>query len=132
MKKQTFLLTLAILIGFIQSCTYKKTEYIKPVVTVDTTKAPGDTTKTNTKTTTVSFANDIVPIFNSSCKSCHNESNKTLNLATNVYSNVNKEVNTSDPTSSKLYIKFSEGHHGATAAQTTKVLTWIKEGAKNN
>ena len=139
MKKRTLFLGLFILIGIYQSCTYKKTEYVKPssnTNTTDTTHTPGDTTNKTpgdtTKAATVSFASDIVPIFNSSCKSCPSESNETLNLATNVYSNVSKEVNTSSPTSSKLYIKLNEGHQGATSAQATKVLTWIKEGAKNN
>jgi hypothetical protein len=140
MKRGTLFLGFFIMIGIYQACTYKKTEYVKPSTTTNptdtSTNNPGDTTHHSTgdttKAKTVSFKNDIVPIFNTSCKSCHSSSNETLNLETNVYTNVSKEVNTTTPTSSKLYIKFNEGHNGATAAQATKVLTWIQEGATNN
>ena len=140
MKKQTFLLTLAILIGFIQSCTYKKTEYIKPVVTVDTTKAPGDTTKTNTKTTTVSFVNDIVPILKKhNCTGCHSALSALggIDLVTSPVTTLTSKdkINTSNPESSSFYLKFTSKHHevsDVTTVEQNKVLTWIKEGAKNN
>jgi len=140
MKIRILFLGFFIMIGIYQACTYKKTEYVKPSTTTSPTDTtihnPGDTTNQSTvdttKAKTISFAKDIVPIFNTSCKSCHSSSNETLNLETNVYSNVNKEINTATPTSSKLYVKFNEGHNGATATQATKVLTWIKEGATNN
>ena len=157
MKKQTIFWAFFIMIGFYQSCTYKKNEYVVPkseVITdttkdiIDTTKHPSDTTKnpsdtskiptpkptptvTPTPTATVFFTKDIVPIFNS-CKSCHSSSNETLNLSTNVYTNLTKEINKTTPKSSKLYLYLNKGHNGGTAAQATKVLTWITEGAKNN
>ncbi|MGE5457602.1 MAG: Ig-like domain-containing protein [Methanococcaceae archaeon] len=84
----------------------------------------------------ISFASQVVPVLNL-CNTCHthnwtvssNPSTFHTNLANAGY------INTTTPTSGKIYNKLSGGHPpGSTisAAQKSMVLTWITEGSKNN
>ena len=151
MKKQTIFLVFAVLVSLIQSCTYRKTEAVKPTISSadtsaikDTTKVPGDTTSTThpTVTATVHFAADIIPIMNKyNCTGCHSAENKKgeIDLVTSPVSTLKSKnkINTSNPTSSRFYINFTEaenhnGVSGATQAELTKISTWIKEAAQNN
>ena len=102
--------------------------------------------------TTVSFAGEIQPIFNSTCVSCH-PPNGSLNLnAGSSYGNLvgvpsvgyptHVRVVPSDPTNSVLYGKIANtGQFGGRMPQgpsqlaqplIDKVRTWILEGARNN
>jgi len=102
--------------------------------------------------TTVSLANDIQPIFDSSCISCH-PPNNGMDLTRGVsYGNlVNvtsfgyapaKRIVPFDPASSVLYGKIAntgrfgqrmpQGPFPLPQAQIDKVRTWILEGARNN
>lgn len=83
-----------------------------------------------------SFANDVAPILNL-CNTCHTHNWTASPTASTFYANLVSAgyVNTTAPTSGKIYTKLTGGHPpGSTvsAAQVTTVLTWITEGSKNN
>ena len=88
---------------------------------------------------TVSFSTDIQPIFNAHCNAapCHGGGNSPTLTAGSSYAEIQNLVSTSNPTSSILYTevntgKMPEGSSKLPAADITKILTWIQEGAKNN
>lgn len=82
-----------------------------------------------------SFSADVVPILNI-CNSCHTHPWTTSSNASTFYNNLvsGGYVNTTTPTSSKIYTKLNGGHPGSvvTTAQVNTILTWFTEGAKNN
>jgi hypothetical protein len=83
-----------------------------------------------------SFAADVVPILNL-CNTCHKHGWTSSATASTFYTNLLNSgyVNTTAPTSGKIYTKLNGGHpSGSTvsAAQKAVVLTWITEGSKNN
>ena len=92
---------------------------------------------------TISFSEDVVPIFNASCNgsSCHNGSGPSPDLRASVaYDNLwNAELlDTIEPVNSELYL-WMTGAKGLTmppqGTQPTDVATilqWIDQGAKNN
>ena len=98
-----------------------------------------DTTGT-TDTLTVSFATQIQPIFNNNCISCHKSGGPSPNLTSgSAYSQINrsKYINITSPSQSLLYRRLApgggySGHKKVTDAQAALVLSWIKQGAKNN
>lgn len=91
----------------------------------------------------VSFATDILPIFNTSCSisGCHVSGAKTPELsATNAYTSltVGNYFNTTTPESSIIY-QWMTGKKstpmpvgGINKNYNALVLAWIKQGAKNN
>lgn len=94
----------------------------------------------------VSFRNDIQPIFNSSCISCHNATHPSLQLDSCcsyyelLFVGTNAPyVDTMNPAESRL-IKRMTGETGPTMPltgalpqdQIDLVLRWIEEGARNN
>lgn len=94
-------------------------------------------------TRTVSFAQDIIPIFNSSCNGsgCHNAGGVAPNLSSaNAYLSLTAGtyLNTSDPQNSELY-QWMTGKRsapmplsGPNKDYNALVLAWIKQGAQNN
>jgi hypothetical protein len=89
----------------------------------------------------VRFNTHIIPIFETSCLSCHGESGNPPNLSSNVaYSNITatpgQYINLSAPPSSFLYTYITETpntHGGGTyATEGEQILKWIQQGAKNN
>lgn len=94
-------------------------------------------------TTDVSFANDILPIFNQSCNTsgCHNAGGTRPDLSpANAYNALTggNYINLAAPEQSNLY-KWMRGQgglpmplSGPNAAYNATVLAWIKQGAKNN
>jgi len=104
----------------------------------------------NQATENISFANDVQPIFDQSCKSCHPSSGNLDLTAANSYNqlvNVNasgysaKRVVPGDPDNSVLYKKIDgSGAYGSnmplggnlSAAQINTIKQWITEGAQNN
>ncbi len=94
-------------------------------------------------TRTVSFTQDLVPIFNASCNSsgCHNAGGKAPDLSpVNAYSSLTNGgyVNTGDPEGSELYL-WMTGKRGTPMPTSginpdynSLVLAWIKQGALNN
>jgi hypothetical protein len=94
-------------------------------------------------TRTVSFANDIIPIFNSSCNSsgCHIAGSKSPDLTVvNAYNSLLNGgfINKGEPQSSELYL-WMTGKKGTPMPISgpnkdfnALVLAWIKQGALNN
>jgi hypothetical protein len=83
-----------------------------------------------------SFAADVMPILNI-CNTCHTHPWTPSTNASTFYASLvsGGYVNTTTPTSGKIYTKLTGGHPpGSTvsAAQVTTILTWITEGSKNN
>lgn len=94
-------------------------------------------------TRSVSFASDIVPIFNSSCNSsgCHNAGGIKPDL-TFAYAYISLAnggyINAGDPQSSLLYLWMAGKKgtpmplSGVNKDYNALVLAWIKQGAQNN
>ena len=92
----------------------------------------------------VSFAKDIIPIFNKSCNmsGCHNVGGTEPDLSPgNAYNSlINGHVDLNEPEKSELYLwltgKESEPMPIGAANNPSNinqlVLAWIKQGAKNN
>lgn len=85
----------------------------------------------------VSFAADILPIFNN-CTACHDTGGQSPDLTTgNAYNSINSNryINKETPEESKIYTEPAPtGKHPKkyTAAQSALILGWIAQGAKNN
>jgi hypothetical protein len=89
----------------------------------------------------ISFATEIIPIFNNSnkCTACHDTGGTNPDLtAENAYAALNtKYVNTASPEESKIYTHphLNTGTHKQkeyTANEAALVLGWIIQGAQNN
>jgi hypothetical protein len=90
----------------------------------------------------VSFANDIMPIFNASCNTsgCHSAGGKAPDLSgANAYKSLSGGyINTNDAQASELY-QWMIGKrgvpmptNGTNKEYNSLVLAWIKQGAQNN
>lgn len=90
------------------------------------------TPKTSAPTGTISFKNDIVPILQANCVSCHNSSGPSPNIANNPYENLQPYINKSSPTSSQVYVEISSGMGNLSSTQEQEILKWIEQGALNN
>jgi hypothetical protein len=95
--------------------------------------------------TTVSFANDIQPIYNSACNmsGCHATGGHVPDLSPGAaYAGTLTYINTANPSNSDLYVRvmmsagsegfMPEGGAPLSDEQKAKILTWITEGAQNN
>ena len=114
--------------GFLSSCTYDWIEYPQP--------EPIDTT------VVISFSQDVTPIWDNgnNCTGCHKTGGQSPNLeADKAYNSITSLglVDLTDPESSIIYYypaPATDSHkwkkYTATEAQT--ILTWIKQGGKNN
>lgn len=90
----------------------------------------------------VTFAADIIPIFNSSCaiSGCHNGTVSPNLLPTNAYTSLTNGgyINVGDPRDSELYkeMKGDDGTpmppSGSNPSYNAKILKWIELGALNN
>lgn len=91
----------------------------------------------------ISFAADIIPIFNKSCNisGCHNAGGIKPNLApTSAYNSLTtgNYLNTSNPESSELYLWMTGKKstpmppNGINKDYNALILAWIKQGALNN
>jgi hypothetical protein len=83
----------------------------------------------------VSFQNEIQPIFNEKCVTCHNGTqfpNLTEGKAYNSLTN-NGLVELPGETS-RLYVKITSSSHTARSTEIDKqtILNWINQGALNN
>ncbi|HEX6334780.1 MAG TPA: hypothetical protein VFZ78_11175 [Flavisolibacter sp.] len=94
-------------------------------------------------TETVSFAGDIIPIFNNSCNvsGCHNAGGKAPDLSpANAYNSLvnGSYFNTSDPEASEIYLWMTGKRgtpmplSGVNRDYNAYILAWIKQGALNN
>jgi len=91
--------------------------------------------------TVLSFANDVLPALESSCKSCHGSSgNFTITTASATYANISNfnGINVGVPENSRLLTKSIGVSHGGGAVWSTStsgyvtVKDWISQGALNN
>lgn len=94
-------------------------------------------------TRTVTFNNDIIPIFNSSCNvsGCHSAGGKAPDLsAANAYNSLigGGYINTDNALASELYMWMTGKRgtpmpvSGVNKDYNALVLAWIKQGAQNN
>jgi uncharacterized membrane protein len=92
---------------------------------------------------TVYFVNEIMPIISSNCtmSGCHDNISHAEGVNLTTYGNIMHYVVAGNASSSKLYnvIIKTNGNRmppppmpALTAAQKTKIQTWINQGAKNN
>ncbi len=90
---------------------------------------------------TVYFQQKILPLIVSNCamSGCHDAISKKDGVILTDYTNIMREVRVSNPTSSDLYKSMiaTGGDRmppagSLTADQINSVLTWVKQGAKNN
>ena len=104
---------------------------------------PPPTTNVVCHPDTVYFKQKILPLIVSNCamSGCHDAISKKDGVILTDYTNIFKEVNTKNPTSSELYTSLMETGEDRMppppmAAFSNEniaiVLTWIKQGAKNN
>lgn len=102
--------------------------------------APGNSSTYPTPSASVSFKNDVQPIFAARCVACHGG---TSGLSLDTYENVMKggvygaDINPGDVYNSRLAHFVSSGYmpYGNTPLTSTEVKTvldWIAEGAPNN
>lgn len=114
------LVVILIILGF-QGC------YYDVVIT-----EPDDTTIAK------SFSNDVLPVFSSSCVSCHDGTITLPDLrGSNAYKSLTlgNYLSISDPEKSVLITKIRSGHpyQGALAeGEIQRLIGWIAEGAKEN
>lgn len=91
----------------------------------------------------VSFAGDIIPIFNKSCNisGCHSAGGKSPDLTSvNAYNSLTNGgyLNTSDPPSSPVYLWMTGKKgtpmpvSGVNKDYNALMLAWIKQGSQNN
>ena len=87
----------------------------------------------------ISFKNDIVPIFNNSCNTtgCHVVGHTIIDLSPeNAYDDLwaKSLIDTAAPAESELYTKIAGGKHfdNATPTDYAMILKWIEQGANNN
>lgn len=96
---------------------------------------------------TVYFANDILPLINSSCAipGCHDPASAEDDVVLNNYANIisSGEITPGDPGDSKLYEEITETDPDKimpppssgitlTTEQIASIFTWIQQGALNN
>ena len=85
-----------------------------------------------------SFSNDVLPVFRSSCVSCHNGIIALPDLAdANAYKSLTlgNYLSVSDPEKSVLIQRIRSGHPypGALAeGEIRQLISWMQEGAKDN
>ena len=91
----------------------------------------------------VSFSNDVIPIFNDNCISCHNggiSPNLTADKAYGELTSIPDLVKPGDPDNSELYHRMMGMGMGSMMppsgmmpkSKTDVIYQWIKEGALNN
>ena len=91
-------------------------------------------------TVDVLFSTQIVPIFSASCVACHKTGGQAPDLTPpNAYNSIMtmKLANTAAPETSLIYTypnptTTTHTWKKYTASEAELVLTWIKQGAKNN
>ncbi len=91
----------------------------------------------------VSFSNDVIPIFNNNCVSCHGDNGVSPNLTPDkAYTSLLSDpglVQSGNPDGSELY-QMVTGQNGSVMppsgmmpkSKTDIIYQWIKDGAQNN
>jgi len=126
MKKRSLFFIIVVLTISLSSCTYN---FI----------VPEEVTPPNPDGTPVSFASQVQPIFAAKCIECHKTGGTMPDLTVgNSYNQVvPSHVNLTTPEDSNIYHfpNPSSSLHAwkkYSSNEANLVLTWIKEGAKNN
>jgi hypothetical protein len=125
-----------ILLAFTALVILASCEYEHPLIPAE----PIDTTSNDTTTAqedTISFKDEIIPLFTSKCTICHGGSTAPDLRATKAYSALinGNYVVAKDPDNSILYQKCKSGGTMAsyTSASDLKLIKrWILAGVKNN
>ena len=129
MKKRTVLFISVLLTLFVSGCKY---DFIMPEP-----EAPSG----NPAGVPVSFSTQIAPIFSTGtkCTACHLTGGQAPDLtAANAFARIVPGlINSASPESSLIYsfpLSTTSTHSWKkyTAGEAALILTWIKEGAKNN
>jgi hypothetical protein len=83
---------------------------------------------------TISFIQDILPVFSAKCVECHDGNRKPDLRNDKAYGAlINEYINTNEPESSKLYEVLTGFHSDKASAQEKQlILRWIEQGAKDN
>ena len=83
----------------------------------------------------LSFATDVVPVL-AMCQNCHTHGWTTSSNSATFYTDlVNKSyVVPASYATSKIYSGINNGHYGTgiSTANSTKIITWMTQGSKNN
>jgi len=98
------------------------------------TLPPVDTSGTDT-TDYVSYSNEVQPIFNAKCISCHKGTRPPDLRADNSYKSLTDGGYVNPPAAdSKLYKMITSSSHSSMTTQADKntIYLWIAQGAKNN
>ena len=118
--KKSFLLIVGVLLLSFTSCEYKFVDPIEVTITEP-----------------VSFSQQIEPVFQSKCVTCHSSRSPILTTG-NAYNNLidGNFINLEVPESSLIYEQLSGGHPGGnnafSAEELALLLKWIQDGAENN
>ncbi|HPT13982.1 MAG TPA: hypothetical protein PK796_04260 [Bacteroidales bacterium] len=128
MKNLSFriLLFMGVILTLFASCEYDFNVYPQPVLPPVGTED------------TISFAQDIIPIFTEKCVSCHKPGAFAPDLsAANAFSALTSDnyVVAKKPDESILYTCLKAGgsmNQYSTVAETALIYRWIYAGAKNN
>ena len=104
-----------------------------PAATTAATKPAAPTTPAGS----VSFSQNVLPIFQQRCQSCHSGANAPKGLQLVDYANTMKVVNPVGPAVSKLYEMVQSdlmprGGPPLSAAEKETIFAWIPAGAPNN
>jgi len=121
----------------------KPTNPVNPIVTITTPVTPPPTTNVVCNPDTVYFKQKILTLIVSNCamSGCHDAISQREGVILTDYNHIIKEVNIKNPSSSSLYTSLlrtgEERMPPPPMAAFSKdniamVLTWIKQGAKNN
>ena len=119
----------------------KPSNPVNPIVTTPVTPPP--TTNVVCNPDTVYFKQKILPLIVSNCamSGCHDAISKKEGVILTDYTNIIKEVSTKNPASSSLYTSLLRNGEermppppmaAFSKENIAMVLTWIKQGAKNN
>lgn len=81
----------------------------------------------------VKYGEQIQPIWNAKCTSCHNASHALdLREGTSYNELVPNYVIEGDAFNSPLYLKLEAGHGNSSITDKTLIRSWINQGAKDN
>jgi len=89
---------------------------------------------------TISYSNDIVPILNGKCGSCHGSGSSKHGFRFTTYSEFMNYVSSGNPNSSNVYSAITSKwqtmppspNSPVDEAARLKIYVWIKQGALNN
>lgn len=123
MKKIKLLVLGVVVAIFMQSCYYDNVEELYP-------ETP------DCDTTNVSFSNDVWPVINSNCVSCHNDASPSGNISLSNYGNI---VSVAQNGSLLGVIKHEDGWSpmpkgggSLSDCNISKIETWVNAGTPDN